>query len=262
MPVLAVSNLGSGSLAEGFSQTDPSIAPEVLIAEPGDERFSITIFDSSVPGQELSPGNFLNLGSRSSVSEAAVPEAESYSAASTTAVPASAAQTTAPASSVPRTTAAPTTSVPTVPKTTVPQTTVPPVTAAPPTTAPPAAESPVTAAPTTAPPVTEPPATDSPAQGTIFGQPYLAEWPSVDMWDRMAVCESGGNWSINIGNGYYGGLQFAARSWESVGGSGFASDASREEQIYRGNLLWERRGWNAWPGCKRDFGWDREQTRQ
>lgn len=147
--------------------------------------------------------------------------------------------TTVRRTTVPRTTAAPTTA----PPTTVPPTTVPPTTAAP-----------TTAAPTTAPPTTAPPTTVE-SGDTIFGQPYLASWPSIAMWDRLSICEAGGNWSISTGNGYYGGLQFSQGSWEWVGGSGSAANASREEQIYRGNLLWEKQGWGAWPGCVRRFGW-------
>jgi hypothetical protein len=73
-------------------------------------------------------------------------------------------------------------------------------------------------------------------------------------WDRVAQCESGGNWSINTGNGYYGGLQFNIDSWRWVGGSGYPHEASKAEQIHRANLLWERQGWNAWPSCSRQLG--------
>lgn len=157
----------------------------------------------------------------------------------------------------PTTTRAPATTPP--PATAAP-TTAPPATAAP-TTAPPATAPPTTAPPVTTPPTTAPPTTAAPGQ-TIFGQPYQASWPSIDMWDRLSICEAGGNWSISTGNGYYGGLQFSQSSWEWVGGSGRASDASREEQIYRGNLLWELQGWGAWPGCTRRFGWSSRQTSQ
>ena len=75
------------------------------------------------------------------------------------------------------------------------------------------------------------------------------------MWDDLAQCESNGNWSINTGNGYYGGLQFALSSWQSVGGSGYPHHHSREEQIHRGELLLERQGWNAWPSCSRQLGY-------
>jgi LysM repeat protein len=69
------------------------------------------------------------------------------------------------------------------------------------------------------------------------------------VWDAIAACESGGNWSINTGNGYYGGLQFSLGSWQAVGGSGLPSNASREEQIARAETLQARQGWGAWPVC-------------
>lgn len=73
-------------------------------------------------------------------------------------------------------------------------------------------------------------------------------------WDRIAQCESGGNWSINTGNGYYGGLQFSLGSWQSVGGTGLPSDASRETQILMGQRLQARSGWGSWPACSRRLG--------
>jgi hypothetical protein len=69
------------------------------------------------------------------------------------------------------------------------------------------------------------------------------------VWDRIAACESGGNWAINTGNGFYGGLQFTLSSWQAVGGSGLPSDASRDEQIMRAQMLQARQGWGAWPVC-------------
>lgn len=74
------------------------------------------------------------------------------------------------------------------------------------------------------------------------------------VWDRLAACEAGGNWAINTGNGYYGGLQFSLSSWRSVGGSGLPSSASREEQIMRGKMLQARSGWGAWPSCTAKLG--------
>lgn len=76
---------------------------------------------------------------------------------------------------------------------------------------------------------------------------YVASDGSV--WDRIAACESGGNWAINTGNGYYGGLQFTLQSWRGVGGSGLPSSASRAEQIARAQMLQARQGWGAWPVC-------------
>jgi uncharacterized protein YabE (DUF348 family) len=72
--------------------------------------------------------------------------------------------------------------------------------------------------------------------------------PPDSVWDKIAQCESGGNWHINTGNGYYGGLQFSAATWHSVGGTGLPSDHSREEQIKRAKILQARSGWGQW-GC-------------
>jgi uncharacterized protein YabE (DUF348 family) len=71
------------------------------------------------------------------------------------------------------------------------------------------------------------------------------------MWDRIAQCESGGNWHINTGNGYYGGLQFDTSSWLANGGADFASRAdlaSRAEQITVANRYYARAGLGPW-GC-------------
>ena len=74
------------------------------------------------------------------------------------------------------------------------------------------------------------------------------------VWDQLAKCESGGNWAINTGNGYYGGLQFSPSSWRAVGGSGLPHQASREEQIKRGKLLQASGGWGQWPSCSSKLG--------
>lgn len=74
------------------------------------------------------------------------------------------------------------------------------------------------------------------------------------VWDRIAACESGGNWAINTGNGFYGGLQFTLGSWAAVGGTGSPANASREEQIARGIALQARQGWGAWPACSAKLG--------
>ncbi len=71
------------------------------------------------------------------------------------------------------------------------------------------------------------------------------------MWDRIAQCESGGNWSINTGNGYYGGLQVATASWLANGGDDFAPRAdlaSRAEQITIANRYYAKAGLSPW-GC-------------
>ena len=74
------------------------------------------------------------------------------------------------------------------------------------------------------------------------------------VWDEVAQCESGGDWSINTGNGYYGGLQFSASSWRAVGGSGLPHQASRETQIAMGERLRAAQGWGAWPACSSRLG--------
>lgn len=73
-------------------------------------------------------------------------------------------------------------------------------------------------------------------------------------WNKLAQCESGGNWSTNTGNGYYGGLQFSASTWQSVGGSGLPHQASKAEQIARAKILQSRSGWGAWPACTSQIG--------
>jgi len=74
------------------------------------------------------------------------------------------------------------------------------------------------------------------------------------VWDRIAQCESGGNWHINTGNGYYGGLQFSLSSWRAVGGTGRPHEHSRAEQIERAELLLDEQGWGAWPTCASRLG--------
>jgi len=77
---------------------------------------------------------------------------------------------------------------------------------------------------------------------------------SAGVWDRLAQCESGGNWAINTGNGFYGGLQFTLESWRWVGGTGYPHEASRETQIAMAERLLARQGWGAWPACSRKLG--------
>ena len=76
------------------------------------------------------------------------------------------------------------------------------------------------------------------------------------VWDQLAQCESGGNWAINTGNGYYGGLQFSLSTWQAYGGSGLPSENSRETQI----MIAERvraadgGGYSSWPACSQALG--------
>lgn len=102
----------------------------------------------------------------------------------------------------------------------------------------------VTPAPAAQPRVTQAPKPAAPAVAST----------GSGVWDQLARCESGGNWAINTGNGYYGGLQFSLSSWKAVGGSGYPHQASREEQIARGEMLKARQGWGAWPSCTAKLG--------
>ena len=68
-------------------------------------------------------------------------------------------------------------------------------------------------------------------------------------WDAVAACESGGNWAINTGNGYYGGLQFSPSTWHANGGSGMPNQASRAEQIRVAENVLRTQGIGAWPTC-------------
>jgi hypothetical protein len=108
-----------------------------------------------------------------------------------------------------------------------------------------------TSAVTTTTTTTEPPSEGDhqPDTGAGFGNPG-----DYATWDALAQCESTGNWSINTGNGYYGGLQFSLATWQSVGGTGYPHEHSREEQIHRGQILQARAGWGQWPHCSSRLG--------
>lgn len=76
-------------------------------------------------------------------------------------------------------------------------------------------------------------------------------------WDALAICEAGGNWAINTGNGYYGGVQFDQNTWERSGGLRYAPRAdlaTREEQIAIATVTQTRQGWGAWPTCSGRIG--------
>ncbi|MEV0709668.1 transglycosylase family protein [Nocardia aurea] len=77
------------------------------------------------------------------------------------------------------------------------------------------------------------------------------------IWDALARCESTGNWAINTGNGYYGGIQFDQSTWERQGGTRYAPRAdlaTREEQIAIAEVTRARQGWGAWPACTGRLG--------
>ncbi|ROP80668.1 transglycosylase family protein [Curtobacterium sp. PhB115] len=77
---------------------------------------------------------------------------------------------------------------------------------------------------------------------------------SGSTWDQLAQCESGGNWAINTGNGYYGGLQFNLGTWQANGGVGSPAGASREAQIAVAERVLATQGWGAWPACSAQLG--------
>ncbi|WP_189208619.1 MULTISPECIES: LysM peptidoglycan-binding domain-containing protein [Actinokineospora] len=73
-------------------------------------------------------------------------------------------------------------------------------------------------------------------------------------WDAIAQCESGGDWNINTGNGYYGGLQFLPSTWRAHGGQGMPHQASREQQIAVAERVLQTQGIGAWPVCGKRGG--------
>ncbi|WP_433717910.1 transglycosylase family protein [Actinoplanes sp. CA-051413] len=97
------------------------------------------------------------------------------------------------------------------------------------------------------------------AAGTValLGPASPAAAQSSVNWDAIAQCESGGNWSINTGNGYYGGLQFSRSTWKAYGGGKYASTAnkaSRAEQIRIAEKVLDGQGIGAWPVCGKKAG--------
>ncbi|MBC6450269.1 transglycosylase family protein [Actinokineospora sp. HBU206404] len=89
-------------------------------------------------------------------------------------------------------------------------------------------------------------------------KPPVPVIPDGQVWDRLAHCESTGNWAINTGNGYYGGLQFNKSTWDAYGGSQYAAyphQATREQQIAIATKLRDARGgYSAWPHCASKLG--------
>jgi len=80
---------------------------------------------------------------------------------------------------------------------------------------------------------------------------------ATSVWDKVAQCESGGNWKINTGNGFYGGVQFAAGTWKAYGGKTYASQAhlaTKAEQIAIARRVLAGQGPGAWPTCSRRAG--------
>lgn len=90
----------------------------------------------------------------------------------------------------------------------------------------------------------------------VISSPLASAAPNSD-WDRLAQCESGGNWHINTGNGYYGGLQFSQGTWAAHGGTNYAPSAdlaTRDQQIAVAEHVLATQGWGAWPACSSSLG--------
>ncbi len=98
-----------------------------------------------------------------------------------------------------------------------------------------------------------------PAAAEAFLADQSADAPAqpVGVWDSLAACESSADWSINTGNGYYGGLQFSSSTWLAYGGGEFAARAdlaSRDEQITVAERVAADGGFGAWPTCAARLG--------
>lgn len=97
-------------------------------------------------------------------------------------------------------------------------------------------------------------------RGTKAAPAAVSSSPSVaggSVWDALAQCESNGNWSINTGNGFSGGLQFHPQTWQAYGGGQYAptaAGASREQQIAIAQKVQAAQGWGAWPACTAKLG--------
>ena len=107
------------------------------------------------------------------------------------------------------------------------------------------------------PPEPEPQPTPPPAAVAPAAGPAAPAVAAGSVWDQLAQCEANGNWAINTGNGYHGGLQFSPGTWSAMGGGEFAPyayQATREQQIVVGERTLAAQGWGAWPGCARKLG--------
>ncbi|MFI6643424.1 transglycosylase family protein [Streptomyces sp. NPDC050504] len=90
------------------------------------------------------------------------------------------------------------------------------------------------------------------ARGAVAYDCAASNWP----WECLAECESSGRWSVNTGNGYYGGLQFWQPTWEEHGGLKYAPRAdlaTKDEQIKIAERVLRTQGWNAWPVCSKKY---------
>jgi uncharacterized protein YabE (DUF348 family) len=103
----------------------------------------------------------------------------------------------------------------------------------------------------------EEPEEEPAAKAEAKPEPAAAAPSGSGAWQALAECESGGNWSINSGNGYYGGLQFSESSWLGAGGGKYAPLphlATPAEQIATAEVLKQNGGWGHWPSCSAKLG--------
>ncbi|MCI2420386.1 transglycosylase family protein [Saccharopolyspora sp. K220] len=102
--------------------------------------------------------------------------------------------------------------------------------------------------------------------GAVIATPIAVAAPAANAadWDKLAQCESSGNWNTNTGNGYYGGLQFSPSTWSAYGGTQYASSAhqaTREQQIAVAEKVLAAQGTGAWPGCTAKLNWASGSTK-
>ncbi len=110
------------------------------------------------------------------------------------------------------------------------------------------------------PPAPAPAPTPAPAPAPapeVGGGAPAPEVASGSVWDALAQCESSGNWAMNSGNGFFGGIQFMHQTWVNMGGRDYAEyphEASREQQIEVAERLLAAYGWGQWPACSSKLG--------
>lgn len=107
------------------------------------------------------------------------------------------------------------------------------------------------------PPPPAPAPAPAPAPEPVYESAPAPAVSGDSVWDALAQCESGGNWSINTGNGFYGGIQFMHQTWVNMGGRQYAEyphQASREQQIEVATRLQAQYGWGQWPACTSKLG--------
>ncbi|WP_435851354.1 transglycosylase family protein [Streptomyces thermolilacinus] len=98
-----------------------------------------------------------------------------------------------------------------------------------------------------------PPVSAPAAAPAVSSADCPGDWP----WGCVALCESGGRWNADTGNGFYGGLQFKQSTWEEFGGLTYARRAhlaTRAQQITVAQEVLRWQGWDAWPTCSRRYG--------